>query len=119
MILRRIGDAAATLACYTGRKSRMGWAAMTPDGLGYLSFLLRLWRAGDTDQPAWRASLENPLTGERQVFADLGALHAFLSDRTRKGLPCGEGAPDPEAAPADPAAPVCDAVDGAGEDDLS
>ena len=90
---------------------------MTPDALGYLSFLLRLWRAGDTDQPAWRVSLENPLTGERQVFADLGALHAFLSERTLKGLPCGEGAPDPDAAPGDHAAPGYDAVDGVREDD--
>ncbi|MCA9933039.1 MAG: hypothetical protein H6662_05895 [Ardenticatenaceae bacterium] len=42
----------------------------------YRAFLLRLWR-DDTDMP-WRASLENPHTGERQHFAKPEYLMAFL-----------------------------------------
>ena len=45
----------------------------------YLSYLLRLWQTGS--QPAWRASLES-LTGERQGFADLEELFAFLKSQT-------------------------------------
>ena len=46
----------------------------------YLSYLLRLWR-DDTDTAAWRASLENPSTVERQAFSDLESLFAFLQDK--------------------------------------
>lgn len=42
----------------------------------YLSYLLRLWQTGS--QPIWRASLESPLTGERQGFASLQELFTFL-----------------------------------------
>ena len=42
----------------------------------YQSYLLRLWRE-NPDSP-WRASLESVTTGERQVFARLDALLAFL-----------------------------------------
>ena len=49
----------------------------------YLSYLLRLWQAGSRDgKSVWRASLENPHTGERQAFGDVEALVAFLADRT-------------------------------------
>jgi hypothetical protein len=44
----------------------------------YVSYLLRLWRTGNEEKAAWRASLENPLTGERQGFASLEELVAFL-----------------------------------------
>ena len=46
----------------------------------YLAFLLRLWR-GD-DKKAWRATLQNPHTGERRSFADLPTLLAFLEEQT-------------------------------------
>jgi hypothetical protein len=46
----------------------------------YLSYVLRLWR-DDEDVP-WRASLECARTGERQSFADLSALFAFLDGKT-------------------------------------
>ena len=42
----------------------------------YLSFLLRLWR--ESEHGAWRASLENVLTGERRGFPNLASLLAFL-----------------------------------------
>jgi hypothetical protein len=48
----------------------------------YITYLLRLWRAGDGDNPSWRAMLENPHSGERQVFADLMRLFAFIEETT-------------------------------------
>lgn len=44
----------------------------------YLSYLLRLWRTPTPGKAAWRASLENPQTGERRGFASLDAMVAFL-----------------------------------------
>jgi len=47
----------------------------------YIAYMLRLWRAGSRDGiPVWRASLENPHTGERLVFGDVEGLFAFLSE---------------------------------------
>lgn len=48
----------------------------------YHSYLLRLWLAHDQGQPVWRASLENPRTGDRLGFASLERLFAFLQDQT-------------------------------------
>jgi hypothetical protein len=50
----------------------------------YLSFLLRIWRVGQNGQNAWRASLENPHTGERRSFANLKALLDFLREQTQE-----------------------------------
>lgn len=51
---------------------------MNAERPAYLSYLLRLWRApGGAGQP-WRASLQDTLSGERQGFADLEALIAYL-----------------------------------------
>jgi len=43
----------------------------------YFSYLLRLWGGGNGES-IWRASLENPMTGERRGFASLKELFAFL-----------------------------------------
>ena len=49
----------------------------------YVAYMLRLWHAGSLGgQPVWRASLENPHTGERLAFGDTRALFAFLADLT-------------------------------------
>jgi len=49
----------------------------------YSSYLLRLWlEPGDSGQ--WRAMLESPLGGERQGFASLEALFAFLEQETQR-----------------------------------
>jgi hypothetical protein len=48
----------------------------------YLSFLVRLWRAGHNGAALWRASVDNPHTAERHYFADLAALFAFLEAQT-------------------------------------
>ena len=47
-----------------------------------LSYLLHLWQVERNGEPVWWASLENPRTGERQVFADLAGLFAFLDEKT-------------------------------------
>ena len=47
----------------------------------YLSYMLRLWQAGSRDgKSVWRASLENPHTGERVAFGDAKDSFAFLAD---------------------------------------
>jgi len=51
---------------------------MTKEQANYISFLLRLWHVDYAEKPAWRALLENPHTGERQGFANLKDLFAFL-----------------------------------------
>ena len=54
----------------------------------YLSYLLRLWRENDSEGAhgietvVWRASLERPQAGERQGFANLADLFAFLESET-------------------------------------
>ena len=64
---------------------------MATGQLAYLSYLLRLWRASGGDSHLWRASLEDPLTGERTGFSDLEALIAFLLTRIEEHpLPGGE-----------------------------
>ena len=58
---------------------------------GYQTYLLRLWRAQCRGTWQWRASLESRHTGERQLFASLGQLFAFLGERCDSQTP---GAPD-------------------------
>lgn len=49
---------------------------------GYQAFLLRLWRVHSSGKLVWRASLQSPHTGERQAFADLPGLFAYLEQKT-------------------------------------
>ena len=51
----------------------------------YQSYLLRMWLAADEKGRVWRASLENPHTGERLTFASLERLFAFLEDQCTQG----------------------------------
>lgn len=48
----------------------------------YISYLLRLWRMEDGDQPQWRAALEDPHTGQLISFTSLEELFAFLREQT-------------------------------------
>jgi hypothetical protein len=85
---------------------------------GYLSYLLRLWRAGPgatgaradamrTQGEGWRASLEEIPTGARHAFADLDALCAYLRAQTASRAltddtdPPDGGSPAPGERPAD------------------
>jgi hypothetical protein len=46
----------------------------------YLSYLLRLWREGEGGA-RWRASLYDPLSGERLGFGSVEDLFAFLEGK--------------------------------------
>jgi hypothetical protein len=48
----------------------------------YLSYLLRLWRVGDDEEPIWRASLKSAHTGRQVGFGGLEELFAFLREQT-------------------------------------
>jgi hypothetical protein len=54
----------------------------------YQSYLLRLWlvRSGaafpQQEEPVWRASLEDPVCGERLGFANLEGLFSHLRRQT-------------------------------------
>ena len=50
----------------------------------YIAYLLRLWRVAGTGQAVWRASLEDPHTGERRGFGSLNELVAFLQAATEE-----------------------------------
>ena len=50
------------------------------------SFLLRLWSCSESDNSSWRASLEDPHTGERIGFASLEHLFAYLMELSER--PC-------------------------------
>ena len=49
----------------------------------YVSYLLRLWRADGDEAVAWRASLQDPHTGQRIGFADLRRLFEYLVEQTQ------------------------------------
>ncbi len=55
----------------------------------YHAFLLRLWRDGEN--AAWRASLEDPYSGERHNFGSLQQLWSFFQERLRPDV--GSGMP--------------------------
>ncbi len=57
---------------------------MTVAGQHALSFLLRLWKEMQDGRQTWRASLEDPHTGERRGFTGLDPLVEFLRERTRE-----------------------------------
>jgi len=66
-----------------------------------LSYLLHLWQVERNGEPVWWASLENPRTGERQAFADLAELFAFLDEKTANwSRPEGEDAQGSREEPA-------------------
>ena len=44
----------------------------------YLSYLVRLWRVGDGEQPSWRALLKSSQTGDEIGFGNLEALFDYL-----------------------------------------
>jgi hypothetical protein len=54
---------------------------------GYISYLLRLWREKSGQTTWWRASLQDPLSGQRVGFAQLDELVAFLREQTSLAPP--------------------------------
>ena len=57
---------------------------MSADDRRYLSFLLRLWRIKQQGCEIWRASLEDPHTGEQHGFASLDLMLAFLMEQIQQ-----------------------------------
>jgi hypothetical protein len=55
---------------------------MTNERRRYIAYLVRLWRPGSAQSPAWRASVEDPHSGAQRTFADLASLFAFLEEQT-------------------------------------
>lgn len=51
---------------------------MSDEPDGYHTYLLRVWRAQYSGRWLWRASLENPRTGERLTFATLDELCRYI-----------------------------------------
>jgi hypothetical protein len=60
---------------------------MSDEPDGYQAYMLRLWRARCKGQWQWRASIENPHTGEHQWFATLEQFFAFLSKQCARQVP--------------------------------
>jgi hypothetical protein len=50
----------------------------------YLSYLVRLWRVGDGEEPSWRALLKSSQTGHEIGFGNLEMLFDYL--RREAGL---------------------------------
>ncbi len=44
----------------------------------YASYLLRLWQVQNDQQTIWVASIQDPTTGEKRPFANIGTLLQFL-----------------------------------------
>lgn len=62
----------------------------------YLSYLLRMWQVQAADRLEWRASLENPHTGEKFFFASLPLLFKFLLSHRQEDVSGAPGTrPDP------------------------
>lgn len=57
------------------------------DDPNYFAFLLRLWNEKKAGSGAWRASLEDPHSGERKGFANLKDLYEYLVSRTKSKHP--------------------------------
>lgn len=53
----------------------------------YQAYLLRLWQVEHDGQPVWRASLEDPHTGQRYGFASLELLFMFLCEQVGSTTP--------------------------------
>jgi hypothetical protein len=68
---------------------------MSDERDAYHAYLLRLWRVRCQGRWQWRASLESPRTGERQLFGGLSQLFAFLIERCERQVPDGPEASEP------------------------
>jgi len=47
-----------------------------------MAYLVRLWREGGSGAAVWRATVEDPHTGELMGFPDVDALLVFLKTQT-------------------------------------
>lgn len=61
----------------------------------YLAYMVRLWTVRRNGDRLWRASVEDVRTGERQAFADVAGLVAFLQAAIAGGPPAAAAANGP------------------------
>jgi len=54
----------------------------TGEARNYIAYLLRLWREQGGESTRWRASLQDPHSGERAGFANLEELFGYLRRET-------------------------------------
>ena len=57
---------------------------MTTRPRKYLAYLLRIWQEHQNGKTVWRASLEEPRTGERHGFANLTLLVDYLNGQLQE-----------------------------------
>ena len=69
---------------------------MKPDQLDYRSYLLRIWRVGG-GPPAWRASLQEVLSGDLVGFTSLEKLFEHLRVETGDTQAIEEGETCPQS----------------------
>ena len=50
----------------------------------YYSYLIRLWQVEEDGKPTWRASLDDPRSGERMGFASLEMLYLYLMEKIKR-----------------------------------
>jgi hypothetical protein len=58
-----------------------------PAMLTYAAYVLRLWQVETENGAVWRASLDDPHSGEYKGFADLNACYQFLRDKINSFSP--------------------------------
>lgn len=56
---------------------------MPTAALPQLIYVVRLWSADSPDGPVWRSSVQNPISGERHVFANLEEFFGFIEGQTQ------------------------------------
>ena len=54
----------------------------TGEERNYIAYLLRLWREQGGESTRWRASLQDPHSGERTGFANMEELFGYLRRET-------------------------------------
>lgn len=60
----------------------------------YMSYLIRMWCAEECESTLWRASLEDPHSGERFGFASPEELFSFLIEKVEGRARREPGRPD-------------------------
>lgn len=56
---------------------------MPTTALPQLIYVVRLWSSDSPTEPAWHSTVQNPITGERHIFANLEEFFAFIEETTR------------------------------------
>ncbi len=63
-----------------------------------LIYVVRLWSSDSSTETAWRSTVQNPITGERHVFANLEEFFAFIEETTRAATKAEWAAADTDSA---------------------